>query len=584
MSRTLNKSQRRHLITIGSPECPNISRLEPLKLVETDIERIKDIFTRENQGYTFSNTASKFRKPKSAIESAISNWFSDEPHKKNDYVIVYISGHADQAQDSNHYLFTLDSEEDRPSETAIKTSELIEKFFQGKGERPSILLILDVCHAGQGAAQIETILAHARGQRKELTNGSNFWVISAVNNRTLAADGAFVDALQSAMEDLSWMSEEEDFIDLYKLQKKVNELLKKNKDTNVQAMQIEIHPCGSQSQPPFILNPKLSNISSQELIDSHLKAKIGSNLEHLPQEVEAIYKYKRLHKDLHDLNEVYSNIEKTAQESILQKNLPYVTKKRAKENIAKQLESNHKIIDDIDETIKSISSSSASNEPSFGNRVGSLKESYESLQQIISGIRVSGERLNDALSLLGKEIKLGATHASKCINEKVRNLHLNELLQDLKKIQILKDGHFQQCVEEFGRLVLPLNELCGIHDNWQEFSERLNATQMKKSDIESILGKYEKLNKMNLNIDLEDSESQQTINDYLKLLEKNENQYSDLKKAMKKRIKVDLEPSFDKFCRGFMNSFGELDELILTTIYYFMAKINNLSYEIRISL
>jgi adenosine deaminase len=157
-------------------------------------------------------------------------------------------------------------------------------------------------------------------------------------------------------------------------------------------------------------------------------------------------------------------------------------------------------------------------------------------------------------------------------------------LQDLKKIQILKDGHFQQCVEEFGRLVLPLNELCGIHDNWQEFSERLNATQMKKSDIESILGKYEKLNKMNLNIDLEDSESQQTINDYLKLLEKNENQYSDLKKAMKKRIKVDLEPSFDKFCRGFMNSFGELDELILTTIYYFMAKINNLSYEIRISL
>lgn len=243
------------MIAIGSPYCPKMG-LESLKRVETDIERVVKLFTNETQGYKrvlkdqidLGETAQN-------IKHALSRWFSSHERKASDCVIVYYAGHGDEAGNfGSHYLFTIDSVAHNLSSTAIETGSLVECFFEGEGHRSAnILLILDVCYAGQGGNQLIAALSKSQNVIK----GSGFWVIASVDSRTEAADGAFVDALEEAMQDFEWMSNQGEFLNPHTLKDAINKCLKRECLTKKEAiLQAEVNAIISSNPAIFIRNPK----------------------------------------------------------------------------------------------------------------------------------------------------------------------------------------------------------------------------------------------------------------------------------------------------------------------------------------
>ncbi len=263
---------RRYLIAIGSPHCPNME-LPSLEGVKKDIERVVKLFTSETQGYE-RVLADQIRlgRPASEIKKALSAWFSGSDRKASDYVIVYYAGHgSEEGNFGSHYLFTIDSDADDLSSTAIETSELVKCFFEGAGERcANILLILDVCYAGQGGNQFIAALS----ENKNVIKGSGFWVIASVDSNTEAGDGTFVDALLRAMQDFNWMSNQDEFLNPHDLIDAVNKCL----ETGLKA---ETSVVGSSTKAGFIRNPKF-----QRNLGSFLKARqeeLGNDLKEILQ-------------------------------------------------------------------------------------------------------------------------------------------------------------------------------------------------------------------------------------------------------------------------------------------------------------
>jgi hypothetical protein len=245
---------RRYLIAIGSPHCPNMG-LSSLGGVKTDIERVVQLFTSEAQGYE-RVLADQIRPGATAstIKNALSAWFSSPERKASDCVIIYYAGHGgEEGNFGSHYLFTVDSDADNLSSTAIETSELVKCFFEGAGDRSAnILLILDVCYAGQGGDQLTAALSKSQNVIK----GSGFWIISSVDSRTEAADGAFVDALEEAFQDFNWMSSQDEFLNPHNFKDAINDCLKRECLKKKQAIsQAEINVLRSSTSAVFIRNP-----------------------------------------------------------------------------------------------------------------------------------------------------------------------------------------------------------------------------------------------------------------------------------------------------------------------------------------
>ncbi len=265
MSVSSASEPRRYLIAIGSPYCPNME-LYPLAGVKTDIERVVKLFTNEAQGYE-RVLADQIRPGATAstIKNALSAWFSSSERKASDCVIIYYAGHgSEKGNFGSHYLFTVDSDEDNLSSTAIETSELVKCLFEGRGERSAnILLILDVCYAGQGGDQ----LAAALSKSQNVIKGSGFWVIASVDSNTEAGDGTFVDALSRAMRNFEWMSNQDEFINPHDLIQAVNKYLA---ETGLKA---ETSVVRSSTKPSFIRNPKCqwNSGSFLEAIEENLK-------------------------------------------------------------------------------------------------------------------------------------------------------------------------------------------------------------------------------------------------------------------------------------------------------------------------
>ena len=193
-----------YIIAIGSPEAPGFPKLDR---VAGDVERIIRLFTNPEQGYQHALGAQlPLGSNARDIEEALCGWFANKDRRESDCVVIYIAGHGEQsARFTDHCLFTEDSDLRRPN-TYIRTSNLMRWFFDGEGERPqNVLLILDVCYAGQGTG--EALAALAGAELNVLRSGAGLWMIATSDPNTEAGDGAFVDALLEVVEDEAWSDE-----------------------------------------------------------------------------------------------------------------------------------------------------------------------------------------------------------------------------------------------------------------------------------------------------------------------------------------------------------------------------------------
>lgn len=247
---------RRYLIAIGSPHCPNME-LHSLAQVKTDIERVVKLFTSEAQGYE-RVLADQIRlgSAASTIKNALGAWFSSSDRKASDYVIVYYAGHGgEEGNFGSHYLFTVDSDADNLSSTAIETGSLVKCFFEGAGERSSnILLILDVCYAGQGGDQLIAALS----KNENLIKGSGFWVIASVDSDSRAGDGVFINALEKVMQNFDWMPSQEEFLNPFHLTQVINEYLEREclNDEDQEFFKAEVSAIKNSALAAFVRNPK----------------------------------------------------------------------------------------------------------------------------------------------------------------------------------------------------------------------------------------------------------------------------------------------------------------------------------------
>jgi len=252
---------KRFLIAIGSSSCPKMG-LANLDRVESDVDRVVDLFTGTEQGYkrVLSDQISIDAEAED-IKNALSHWFSSDERSRDEIVILYYAGHAaDDGNLGSHYLYTFNSRPDQLSTKAIETQQLVRWLFEGKNHYPeNVLLILDVCYAGSGASRILDRLTSDSTIRKP----SGFCVLCSTNSDTEAGDGHFVDALVSVLKNSDWEDNDE-FLELSKLRDKINAYFK-SKDSPQQATLSNIDSANPQI---FIKNPKARSQSSTALAPS----------------------------------------------------------------------------------------------------------------------------------------------------------------------------------------------------------------------------------------------------------------------------------------------------------------------------
>ena len=256
----MDKSKR-FLIAIGSSSCPKMP-LPDLARVESDVDRVVDLFTGTQQGYkrVLSDQISIDAEAED-IKNALSQWFGSSERSKDDIVILYYAGHAaDDGNLGSHYLYTFNSRPGHLSAKAIETQQLVRCLFEGNNNYPeNVLLILDVCYAGTGASRILDRFTSDSTIHKP----SGFYVLCSTNSDTEAGDGHFVDALVSVLENSDWEDNDE-FLELSKLRNKINEYFQ----SKASAQKATLSNIDSANPQIFIKNPKARSHISTALAQS----------------------------------------------------------------------------------------------------------------------------------------------------------------------------------------------------------------------------------------------------------------------------------------------------------------------------
>lgn len=253
---------KRFLIAIGSSWCPLMEDLPKLARVKSDVDRVVNLFTGTQQGYTrvLSDRIS-IDAEAAEIQNALSQWFGSPERSPDDIVILYYAGHAaDDGNPGSHYLYTFNSRPDQLSTKAIETQQLVRCLFEGNKNYPeNVLLILDVCYAGAGANGIIHSLTSGSSTRQR----SGFCVLCSTDSDTEAGDGDFVDALVSVLEKSDWQDDDE-FLELSKLRDKINEYFQ----SKASAQKATLSNIDSANPQTFIKNPKARSPISTALAQS----------------------------------------------------------------------------------------------------------------------------------------------------------------------------------------------------------------------------------------------------------------------------------------------------------------------------
>ncbi|QFS51270.1 caspase family protein [Nostoc sphaeroides] len=253
------KKQRNYLIAIGSPSCTAMS-LSELDRVKTDIQRIENLLNKQEYGYErvladqiyLSATSGK-------IKDALTSWFNSSNFNNSDHVIIYYAGHGGEEQEHNsHYLYTVESNPQNLPNTTIKTSDLVRCLFPGKRNSPqNILLILDVCYAGQGA---KNVLGSVLNECRSAAEGKCFYVIASADSKTQAGDGDFVDAFEKVMS-----KSRDQILTVESLVVKTNEFLKEK------SQKAECYSLGISRETKFFIKPDFINQNESEVNKDNFK-------------------------------------------------------------------------------------------------------------------------------------------------------------------------------------------------------------------------------------------------------------------------------------------------------------------------
>jgi WD40 repeat protein len=115
----------------------------------------------------------------------------------DDVLVFYFAGHGLTEDRDRHYLLCSDSRQDDTAATALPTEDIV-RILARTGLR-NLLLILDTCYAGAGAADSAQVVLRGIARRADGDGSSGVWILSTARRKDEAIDGVFVDILADTL-------------------------------------------------------------------------------------------------------------------------------------------------------------------------------------------------------------------------------------------------------------------------------------------------------------------------------------------------------------------------------------------------
>lgn len=203
----MNGKTRYYLIACGTSEYKNFDDDKQLASVETDLERVVNLFT-HNFGYERVLVGLDINPNMPDITLKFADWLQNEERCETDCVIFYYSGHGEYLQGDRHYLLMGNTDPNKIAQTALPTEDLVRPLKNQRVKISQILYIIDTCYSQSGAGDIANI-ASSVIQQYQPVEGANIAVhaIAACRAKQTAIEGVFSNALEEILKD--WMLKEE---------------------------------------------------------------------------------------------------------------------------------------------------------------------------------------------------------------------------------------------------------------------------------------------------------------------------------------------------------------------------------------
>ncbi|MFD5908281.1 caspase family protein [Streptomyces massasporeus] len=182
---------RRFLIAAGTR---SYRELGELPQAHEDVRRIATLF--EGMGYERILREVSHDPDAAAFEDAVADWCAGADLAPDDVLVLYYAGHGDRPEAGGYRLACPDSTARRP-----RSWLSLENLTSTLSASPlrNVLIVIDACHAGKGAAGIGAVAdAHVAVRPRGDSGGAGTWVMVSARHRDLAQDGVFPAELERA--------------------------------------------------------------------------------------------------------------------------------------------------------------------------------------------------------------------------------------------------------------------------------------------------------------------------------------------------------------------------------------------------
>lgn len=182
-----SENSRRLLVAAGTAHYDHHPTLEA---VPGEIQQISDLFF--ELGYERCLCEHSLNPSISLLRENLPKW--SLTHNKDDIAIFYYTSHG-TSDDDRFYLLTHDSNDSDLDTSSIPAEELA-RWISKKSCAKQILVILDACYSGRGAAEF---LSVASKVSNAVGSKSAFYVIAAARPKEEASQGALSSALETTL-------------------------------------------------------------------------------------------------------------------------------------------------------------------------------------------------------------------------------------------------------------------------------------------------------------------------------------------------------------------------------------------------
>ena len=157
------------------------------------------------------------------IKDKLSLWCADTELTSHDVLVLYFAGHGVVEEHDRHYLLCWDSREEDCAATALPTEDLVRILC--RGELRNVLILLDTCSGGAGAADAATAALKTIAYRQSGADvQTGLWFLSSARHKDVADDGAFAAEFPAAVRVATARTgQRQQYLDLAEIVRAINE-------------------------------------------------------------------------------------------------------------------------------------------------------------------------------------------------------------------------------------------------------------------------------------------------------------------------------------------------------------------------